>query len=1288
MLLLAQIRWFKIAAVVLSLGILASGLIFVHTAQAHEPDPSKECPAGYDLDGSESSCTKTTTTRTPIKPQCESGFKLVTPGVGADVCQSTTRTPIKPQCESGFKLVTPGVGADVCQSTTRTPIKPQCESGFKLVTPGVGADVCQSTTRTPIKPSCNTGTLTGGECVTTTVVGSPTCSTGTRWGNTCVDTVVNTASYRCTSGTLTTGAFGIPVCRHTAAKRCPAGYRSLFGGCYHPTTYHTTLPSCPSSYSTSGNTCVRYSSVRWYCTASQGTFRSPNNCVTTAVVGSPKCAADETRQGNNCVTTATKTPTYPCSGTKVGSDCVTTATKTPTYPCSGTKVGSDCVTTATKTPTYPCSGTKVGSDCVTTATKTPTYPCSGTKVGSDCVTTATQTRPIKLSCYPGHELKNNKCVHPTVSNDCTPGDGKHSHSLLGTSSYCHAGSHSCPIGQHATSEDHHGHVSGCHSKTSPAHRCPIGQHATSEDHHGHVLGCHPASTFKHRHYCHNDDEHPLSTNSYGHVSGCHTITNTPHECPDGQGPTSKDDHGHVTGCHTQGECTNPAPGEHPHSLLGTSYCHIDHTNADCPRFFTVYNHDKCRPVGPTEGATTWDCEDWFGTPQHRHFENGKWGDCHDDLPDEEQTGRICADEPEDSPLYWCFDIKRAILDDLPNHTVGFVCSVEGNAIVGWFTGRKVAGKVAKRGVKEGVGLLGRAFRWLRASDDTTEEIAKITGDIVDGVTSYGASFVCDYLVDPEGDPEPQVCLAYDHSGGGCDGNIPVVYLDLESGEAPPAPSGVSAGAGDGEIMVSWSAGAPAGAKDGISQSDSTSTAPAPIGYRVQWKLSTQAWSDVNDWDHTEDLWGGSTMPTSHTITGLANGSAYDVRVTAFNFKGFSTATTAQATPTVPAYKAPASLVATVRGYAAETQHGQDHVDRWNGALEGLCVEDFPGVSAMTSAQAQGHADAYSSSRWSPVVAELKKAEAANCTIAAKPEPKATAPDPASGLSVAAGDKQIAVSWTASATAPAAGFGYRVQWKLVTQAWGDAAVGSEDLDHGSDLATSHTITGLSNGSAYDVRVAAFNADGVSAWITGQTTPAAPAVSAPDPASGLSVAAGDKQIAVSWSASATAPAAGFGYRVQWKLVAQAWGDAAVGSEDLDHGSDLATSHTITGLVNGSAYDVRVAAFNADGVSDWITGQTTPTAPKPEAKPSLAFDSVSCESSGSGWVITATWSKTPETLKPDIWANEAKNRGHRGRQTAVAGTSTTFDVPNAGWYQVGMQAKIAGNKKVGDSEAVRCR
>ncbi len=455
--------------------------------------------------------------------------------------------------------------------------------------------------------------------------------------------------------------------------------------------------------------------------------------------------------------------------------------------------------------------------------------------------------------------------------------------------------------------------------------------------------------------------------------------------------------------------------------------------------------------------------------------------------------------------------------------------------------------------------------------------------------------------------------AYDVRVAAVNANGLSTWVTVTATPTAPAPdpaSGLSLAAGDGEIAVSWTASA---------------TMPeAGFGYRVQWKLASQTWDQASA--QTEDLEHGSGLATSYTITGLVNGSAYDVRVAAFNEHGYSGWITGQATPAASGYRAPASLVATVRGYAAETHQGQAHVDRWNGALEGMCVEDFPGVSAMTSAQAQGHADAYSSSRWDPVVAELKKAEAAKCTIAPKPKPKASAPDPASALSLAAGDKQIAVSWSASATAAAAGFGYRVQWKPAADAWGDASAKSTDLAHGSNLATAHTITALSNGTAYDVRVAAYNANGVSTWIDATATPAKPKAAAPDPASALSLAAGDKQIAVSWSASATAAAAGFGYRVQWKPAADAWGDATAKSTDLAHGSNLATAHTIGALSNGTAYDVRVAAYNANGVSTWIDATATPAKPKPKpnaapAKPvKVAAD---CETSGTGAVLTITWS-----------------------------------------------------------------
>lgn len=70
----------------------------------------------------------------------------------------------------------------------------------------------------------------------------------------------------------------------------------------------------------------------------------------------------------------------------------------------------------------------------------------------------------------------------------------------------------------------------------------------------------------------------------------------------------------------------------------------------------------------------------------------------------------------------------------------------------------------------------------------------------------------------------------------------------------------------------------------------------------------------------------------------------------------------------------AALVATVRGYVAETEKGQAHVDRWTRVLIALGVETSTTLTPMTAAEAQDYADRWPS-RWAPVADELRRKEA-------------------------------------------------------------------------------------------------------------------------------------------------------------------------------------------------------------------------------------------------------------------------------------------------------------------------
>ena len=279
--------------------------------------------------------------------------------------------------------------------------------------------------------------------------------------------------------------------------------------------------------------------------------------------------------------------------------------------------------------------------------------------------------------------------------------------------------------------------------------------------------------------------------------------------------------------------------------------------------------------------------------------------------------------------------------------------------------------------------------------------------------------------------------------------------------APGQVMGVGVAPGNAQLVVTWTA------------------VDTATGYTVQW---TSGGQDYNTGDRQATVTPGST--TRHTIEGLANGTAYTVRVIATRTGVTDGPPSAEmtGTPAVPGV----TVSQTVLTVPEEDTTGDSYtvvlatpptanVRVTVAGHAGTAVTPTPGTltftttnwdTAQTVTVTAGHdtdttdeSVSLTHSATSPD-SDYEGIPIAGVAVAVTDNDTAQV----MGVEVAPGDAQLVVTWTAVDAAT----GYTVQWTSGSE---DYTTGDRQATVTSGSTTRHTIDGLTNGTTYTVRVIA-------------------------------------------------------------------------------------------------------------------------------------------------------------------------------------------------------------------------
>ena len=385
---------------------------------------------------------------------------------------------------------------------------------------------------------------------------------------------------------------------------------------------------------------------------------------------------------------------------------------------------------------------------------------------------------------------------------------------------------------------------------------------------------------------------------------------------------------------------------------------------------------------------------------------------------------------------------------------------------------------------------------------------------------------------------------------------------------PGAPTIGTATAGVGSATVTWTAP--------VSNGGSAITGYVVTPYKAGVAQTAQTFNNT---------------ATTETVTGLANNTAYTFTVAAINGVGTGTASGQSNSVTTPTTPGAPTIGTATYGNASATVTWTAPASNGGSAITGYVVTPYlNGTTAQTAqtfnstATSEVATGLANGSNYTFKVAAINGVGTGAQSAASNSVTPATTPGAPTGLSGTSGNASVSLSWTA----PGSNGGSAITGYVVTPYIAGVAQATQTFNN---TATTETATGLTNGTAYTFTVAAINGVGTgaqsaaSASVTPATTPGAPTIG--------TATAGVGSATVTW----TAPVSNGGSAITGYVVTPYKAGVAQTAQTFNN---TATTETVTGLANNTAYTFTVAAINgvgtgtASGQSNSVTTPTTPGAP----------------------------------------------------------------------------------------------